>query len=80
MSAPQEAFQLIFQYSPWVLVFLGAVIFGVRWARLKRRPRPDPEELILGKTLPYILICLVTMVMILAVGYFLFKKDKLSQK
>ena len=31
-----------------------------------------PEELILGKTLPYILICLVTMVMILAVGYFLF--------
>lgn len=48
MSPPQEAFQWIFQYSPWVLVFLGVVIFGVRWARLKRRPRPDPEELILG--------------------------------
>ncbi len=31
-----------------------------------------PEELILGKTLPYIVICLVTMLMILAVGYFLF--------
>lgn len=31
-----------------------------------------PEELILGKTLPYILICLATMVMILAVGYLLF--------
>ena len=31
-----------------------------------------PEELILGKTLPYIIMCLVTMVMILAVGYALF--------
>ena len=31
-----------------------------------------PEELILGKTLPYIVICLITMIIILAVGYFLF--------
>jgi len=31
-----------------------------------------PEELILGKTLPYVVICLATMVMILAVGYALF--------
>jgi len=31
-----------------------------------------PEELILGKTLPYILICLATMVIILVVGYTLF--------
>jgi len=31
-----------------------------------------PEELILGKTIPYVLICLVTMVMILVLGYALF--------
>ena len=31
-----------------------------------------PEELILGKTLPYVVICLATMVMILLLGYFLF--------
>lgn len=31
-----------------------------------------PEELILGKTLPYVLIGLLTMVMILLIGYFLF--------
>lgn len=31
-----------------------------------------PEELIMGKTLPYVLICLVTMVIILGVGYLLF--------
>ena len=30
------------------------------------------EELILGKTLPYVVICLVTMVMILVLGYWLF--------
>jgi ABC-2 type transport system permease protein len=30
------------------------------------------EELILGKTLPYVLICLVTMVLILLMGYVLF--------
>jgi ABC-2 type transport system permease protein len=31
-----------------------------------------PEELILGKTLPYVLIGLMTMVMILVIGYYLF--------
>jgi ABC-2 type transport system permease protein len=31
-----------------------------------------PEELILGKTLPYIIICLLTMLLILAAGYLLF--------
>jgi ABC-2 type transport system permease protein len=31
-----------------------------------------PEELILGKTVPYILVCLVTMVMVLGLGYALF--------
>jgi ABC-2 type transport system permease protein len=31
-----------------------------------------PEELILGKTLPYVLICLVTMLMVLILGYTLF--------
>jgi len=31
-----------------------------------------PEELILGKTLPYVVICLATMVMILVLGYGLF--------
>ena len=36
---------------------------------------PSPlksEELILGKTLPYVVICLATMVMILLLGYWLF--------
>ena len=32
----------------------------------------QPEELILGKTLPYVIIGLLTMVMILLIGYFLF--------
>jgi ABC-2 type transport system permease protein len=31
-----------------------------------------PEELVLGKTIPYVLICLVTMGMVLLLGYFLF--------
>ncbi len=31
-----------------------------------------PEELILGKLIPYVLICLVTMSMVLLLGYFLF--------
>ena len=31
-----------------------------------------PEELVLGKTLPYVLICLVTMAMVLLLGYVLF--------
>lgn len=31
-----------------------------------------PHELILGKTLPYVIICLLTMVMILVLGYVLF--------
>ena len=31
-----------------------------------------PEELILGKTLPYVLVCLLTMLMILLLGYVLF--------
>lgn len=31
-----------------------------------------PAELVLGKTLPYVLICLVTMVLILLLGYVLF--------
>lgn len=31
-----------------------------------------PEELILGKTIPYVLICFVTMAMILLLGYLLF--------
>jgi ABC-2 type transport system permease protein len=31
-----------------------------------------PAELILGKTLPYVVICLLTMVLILTLGYFLF--------
>ncbi|MBU1909053.1 MAG: ABC transporter permease, partial [Verrucomicrobia bacterium] len=31
-----------------------------------------PEELVLGKTIPYVLICLVTMAMVLLLGYFLF--------
>lgn len=32
----------------------------------------QPEELIIGKTIPYVVICLATMAMILALGYFLF--------
>ena len=31
-----------------------------------------PEELVLGKTLPYVLICLVTVAMVLLLGYVLF--------
>ncbi|HOW96744.1 MAG TPA: ABC transporter permease [Kiritimatiellia bacterium] len=31
-----------------------------------------PEELVLGKTLPYVLICLATMAMVLLLGYVLF--------
>lgn len=31
-----------------------------------------PEELVLGKTLPYILVCLLTMAMVLLLGYVLF--------
>jgi ABC-2 type transport system permease protein len=31
-----------------------------------------PEELILGKTLPYVIICLLTMAMVLVLGYVLF--------
>ena len=31
-----------------------------------------PAEIILGKTIPYVLICLVTMVLILSLGYWLF--------
>ncbi|MEI7732218.1 MAG: ABC transporter permease [Verrucomicrobiota bacterium] len=31
-----------------------------------------PYELILGKTLPYVVICLITMIMILLMGYYLF--------
>jgi signal transduction histidine kinase len=33
---------------PGGIVLIGAVIFGIRWARVRRRPPSDPESVLLG--------------------------------